>query len=278
MNRPPLTAVAPPYVLVQARHGWMLANSNDFYLGGALLKYGEYAELEFRLLRQLLFRPGLVLEVGANMGAHTISLGHELARQQRSMVVFEPQPFVFQNLCANLALNALNNVRAWPFACGAGNQQVFFDSPDYVSLGNFGAVSMQHQAAPGRIAVPCVPLDEVLGAEPVALIKIDVEGFELQVLQGAQQILTQSRPLLYLENNQIDKSQQLIEWIWQHNYRLWWHTPPLFNPDNFFGVTENIYGRAASFNMLAIPEEIPAQGLQLQAITDARHHPLAPGN
>lgn len=59
------------------------------------------------------------------------------------MVAFEPQPFVFQNL------NGIHNVRAWPYACGAHAEAVYFGHPDYSRPGNFGAVSMQEQATPG---------------------------------------------------------------------------------------------------------------------------------
>jgi hypothetical protein len=58
-------------------------------------------------------------------------------------------------------------------------------------------------------------------------------------------------------------------------YDLWWHTPPVFNPQNFFGVTQNIYGKVASFNMLGVPKgvelKIPAQFLK---IVDSGFHPL----
>ncbi|MFM0324181.1 FkbM family methyltransferase [Caballeronia glebae] len=266
--------VAEPYTLVRARHGWMLANPSDFYLGKAILEYGEYGEIEGQFLRQLFFRPGAIVEVGANVGTHTVALARQAAEQQREMFAFEPQPFIFQNLCANLALNGISNVRAWPWACGANTETVYFASPDYHAPGNFGGVSMHATPANQDIAIPCVRLDDVLADHPVGLIKIDVEGFELETLQGAVDLLAASRPVLYLENDRLDKSQALIEWLWSQDYRLWWHIPPLFNPDNFFGIQENIYGNVASFNMLALPREseVPVNGLI--EVTDATYHPL----
>lgn len=65
------------------------------------------------------------------------------------MVAFEPQPFVFQNLCANLTLNGIHNVRARPYACGAHAETVYFSHRDYSRPGTFGAVPMQEQATPG---------------------------------------------------------------------------------------------------------------------------------
>jgi FkbM family methyltransferase len=51
------------------------------------------------------------------MGIHTVPLAQALQEQGRRLVAFEPQPVIFQQLCANLALNGLMNVTAWPFAC-----------------------------------------------------------------------------------------------------------------------------------------------------------------
>ncbi|MBO2969087.1 FkbM family methyltransferase [Burkholderia pseudomallei] len=55
----------------------------------------------------------------------------------------------------------------------------------------------------------------------VRLLKIDVEGFELQVLQGAQKTLAKHRPVLYVENDRVELSSVLIEFLWGQGYRLW---------------------------------------------------------
>ncbi|MFM0400991.1 FkbM family methyltransferase [Paraburkholderia aspalathi] len=116
---PALVPLGAHTQLVQTRHGWMLANPNDFYLGRALIEYGECSELESAVLRQLLVQPGIVVEVGANIGVHTIMLAREAQARRQVLVAFEPQPVIFQNLCANLAANGVRNVLAWPYACGA---------------------------------------------------------------------------------------------------------------------------------------------------------------
>ena len=269
-------AVAPPYRLVSSRHGWMLVNVNDFYLGQAILNYGECCEIEVAFLRRLCdLRPGTVLEIGANVGTHTVPLATQLAAQGRRMQVFEPQPFIFQNLCANLALNGLSNVLAWPQACGESAGTVRFERPDYAAPGNFGGVSMTEapDAVADGVTVPCVVLDEFLAEEPIALMKIDVEGFELHVLRGAERTIDAWRPMLYVENDRPEKSHDLIDWLWKKDYRLWWHATPLFNPDNFFGDSENRYGAVVSVNMLCLPREMESPFTGLQAI-EVNRHPL----
>ena len=279
--------VAPPYRLVQCRHGWMLANLNDIYMGAALATYGECNELELEALLALARYAGIVVEVGANMGIHTVPLARFLQPQGRKLVAFEPQPVVFQQLCANLALNGLMNVTAWPFACGQKQGVVTFPRPDYLKTGNFGGIAVSSAtpaACAARVEAPCVRLDDMLEEERVGLIKIDVEGFELRVLKGGRALLDRSRPLLYLENDRPDQSQELIEWLWAAGYNLWWHTPPLFNPQNFFAVARNLYQGVASLNMLGAPREAKLQVLApFVKVEDSSYHPLrrlppAPGH
>ena len=264
----------PPYRIVSTRYGPMLANPNDFYVGQALLRYGEYGEIEMQFLSQLVRGPGAIVEVGANIGTHTVALAKYATVVGAEVIAFEPQPFVFQNLCANLALNGIQNVRAWPWACGARQETVFFERQDYLRQGNFGGVSMQTDAASDLIPVPCLRLDDVIGERDVGLLKVDVEGFELATLQGAAGILKQSRPVLYVENDRAEKSRALIEWLWQQNYRLWWHISRLYNPLNHRGNHENVYGDLSSFNMLALPRESGVVVERLLEIVDAGHHPL----
>lgn len=264
--------VAPPYELISSKHGTMLVNSNDLYLGRAIICYGECAEYEIDFLYQFLsVQPGVVVEVGTNIGTHTIAFAKALKLMSREMVVFEPQPFVFQNMCANLALNGISNVRAWPWACGLENSNVYFPKQNYFDVGNFGGVSMSTTDLSDCISVPCVRLDDILGTEQVSFIKIDAEGFELMVLRGAQSLIDTSRPILYVENDRQDKCAELIEWLWSKNYKLWWHLPPLFNENNFFRNDLNIYPEIVSINMLCVPAELALTIVGLEAVVNTSY-------
>jgi len=272
----PDVAIAPPYQLVSTRHGAMLVNGNDIFMGQAYLRYGESFETEVDVLLSMLQFPGLVIDVGANMGVHAIPVAKELARQGRRMLAFEPQPVIFQQLCANLALNGLMNVQAFPYACGSRTGTVSFAAPDYCQGGNFGCVSMSRQAgASETMTAPCHTLDEIVGETSVALIKIDVEGFELEVLRGARKLIRRSHPAMYVENDRVEKSQALIEWLLEQNYRLYWHIAKLYNPNNFRGNKENVYAQTGSYNMLCVHRDCPLKITGSEEITDASFHPLA---
>lgn len=61
-------------VVKECRHGKMIYNKNDMYIGRSLDRYGEYSEGEVDLFRQIVHQGDTVLEVGANLGAHTLAL------------------------------------------------------------------------------------------------------------------------------------------------------------------------------------------------------------
>lgn len=274
-----LIPAAPPYVLSSSRYGLMLVNSKDVYMGLAYLKYGECCQIETDFLLSLIQSSGLVVEVGSNMGVHTVPIGLELARQGRKMLAFEPQRVIFQQLCANLALNGLMNVIAMPYACGAEAGSVSFTEPNYRELGNFGATEMSSSNSSSEPSaavqsVACFTLDSFVAHEDVALIKIDVEGFELAVLQGAVATLERSKPLLYVENDRASTSEELIGWLLDHGYRLWWHTPLLFNSENCNGVKENLYAGIGSFNMLCVPTGREWTVAGLEEILEPCVHPV----
>jgi hypothetical protein len=120
---------------------------------------------------------------------------------------------------------------------------------DYAQGGNFGGVGLGVWSGED---VPVEPLD-TYGLPSCHVIKIDVEGMERDVLEGAQATLTEHRPLLYVENDRSEKSKQLIEWLFRADYRLFWHLPPLFNQENYFGHQENIFGGVVSVNIFCVP-------------------------
>lgn len=234
------------------RWGPMIYNKNDLYVGRSIAKYGEYSWHEQNVFAQLLKPGAVIVEVGANIGAHTIPLSR-LAGPQGAVLAFEPERIVFQTLCANLAINNCANVWAMHQAVGASNGMIQVPAVDPMAANNFGGMSLVG-ASGGADIVPLRTIDSLqLGA--CNAIKADVEGMEIDVLRGAAQTIAQFRPLIYVENDRVEKSAELIELLLKHNYELYWHTPALFNRDNFAGDPENVFGTIVSINMLCFPSE-----------------------
>lgn len=232
--------------------GWMLYHSNDWYLGGALYKYGEYSEGEVAMFRQLLSPGDVVVDAGANFGAHTVPMA-QLVGFQGMVYAFEPQRLVYQGLTANIALNSLPNVITMHAGLGAAPASVHVPILDPTHRQSFGGVSITGQAAGELVAVLTI---DSLALAQCRLIKVDVEGMECEVLQGARETIARLKPVLYVENDRPEHSSRLIAQIQGMGYRLWWHFPPLYNANNFRGDPENIFGNIVSVNMLCLPREM----------------------
>lgn len=261
--------------LIQGRDGWFLFNRHDAYIGQALERYGEYGQIEADLLAQLL-RPGdVVIEVGANIGSLTVGLAKTVGSTGR-VIAFEPQRVVFQTLCANIALNSLTWVDTVHAAVGLRAGSVVIGEPDYARPGNFGAVEVGSGDVTNGTASPVmlVTLDQMFTGRQLRLIKVDVEGMEQDVLEGASRLLTGLRPMLYVENDRRDRSAALIRVIQSFGYVCYWHLPFLYNPDNWFGESENVYPGTVSVNMLCLPEEVPSNITGLSRVDDPEFHPM----
>jgi FkbM family methyltransferase len=238
--------------LKHCRHGWVLYNMRDTFVGRSFDRYGEFSELECQTFARLI-KPGqTVFDVGANIGAHTLAFAR-LVGAKGLVAAFEPQRDVFQMLCANVALNGLARVWTIWAACGRELGQVHVPLLDHRALNNVGGLSLVD--SPAGESVPVMPLDEV-GTSACHFIKIDVEGMEREVIAGAHKTIAKWRPILYVENDRAEKSAALIEQIMGFGHRLYWHLPLLYNSRNFFSETENVFGNIASVNMLCIPREV----------------------
>jgi FkbM family methyltransferase len=251
------------------RHGDMLYNVNDLYIGRSLDLYGEWAEGELDLLG-LFIKPGdTVVDVGANLGTHTVFFAQK-AGAQGAVFAFEPQRVVFQLLCANLALNGLTNVRAHQAAVSRRIGAMSVPDVAYDDGGNYGGVSL---GGPDRIdarsageRVPVTTLDE-LALPRCRLLKIDVEGMELDVLEGAHALIAATRPLIYVENNDAARSPALIEWLLDRQYHLFWHVSRFFNPRNFAANPDNVFANLADLNMISVGADLAPAFARLPRVT-----------
>lgn len=239
--------------LRQCRYGTMLYRLNDTFIGRSLELYGEMGEQEVRALCSLV-RPGdVVLEVGANIGTNVVPLARRVG-SGGFVIAFEPQRRIHQILCANVALNGLPNVLALWAAAGAAEGAIRLPAIDYETRGNSGGVSLSAEGEGER--VPVMTIDG-LELKSCRLMKIDVEGMEIDVLRGAARTIERLQPRLYVENDRREKSPALITHLTGLGYRCHWHFPRLFNRENFRGHAENVFGDIVSVNMLCLPPGDP---------------------
>ncbi|MCS5595717.1 MAG: FkbM family methyltransferase [Pseudomonadota bacterium] len=260
----------PLYELVDTVHGRMLVNPRDVYIGAALKEYGEAMFTEWTFLKQLIRRGDNVMDVGANIGVHTLAFAKEIG-PEGAVWAFEMQNAVFQNLCANMALNDLENVFAYQVAVGSETGAMHVNNLNMRKRNNFGGISIdkiKNETAMQKIFMH--KLDDICGHAQIRLIKIDVEGMELDALKGAENIIQTSRPYLYVENDRKDKEKDLVQYILDMDYRVWIHWPYLFNPNNARGIKENSIGNFISKNIFCQPKEMAKPVGGLEEITDVQ--------
>src|SRR5262245_43278583 len=261
--------------VIAGRDGYFLINRKDVYVGRALELYGEYNGLEAAFLKRLVMPGDVVVEVGANIGSHTVGLANAVGAQGK-VYAFEPQRACYALLQAQIALNRLSNVViAYNEGVGRERGRLWVPPANYDKLGNFGGISLADQPREAAQPVDVVTLDERLGDSKCSLIKIDVEGMETDVICGGLNMIQQHRPYLYVENDRVEKSPALVALILELGYRLWWHVPRLFRPDNFFKVESNAYGNVGSFNMICAPKAIDAFAGLHEITSVDQPHPLA---
>jgi FkbM family methyltransferase len=240
------------------RHGTFMYNINDAFIGRSLDLYGEWCDDEIHVLSQVLHPGDVVIDVGANIGTHTVAFARAVG--PRGLVAaFEPQRLVHQVLCGNVALNGLTNVTTFQTAVGAERGRVVMPTLDPAATQNFGAVKAAAEGA-GE-AVDVIPLD-ALGLGRCALIKVDVEGMEAQVVAGARKTIERCRPVLFLENDTVERSREVLTAVESVGYKAFWHIASYYSPRNFFGNRENVFAPyQPQANLVCVPKECPFVGL-----------------
>jgi FkbM family methyltransferase len=250
----------------RTRFGPLAYLSADTVIGRSVALYGEWAFHEIELLLSLL-RPGdTALDIGANIGTHTIPFAGRVGNSG-FVYAFEPQRVVYQMLCANAALNGLANVYAFQAGVSDHDGIVRIDNAQLMKGGNVGNFSINETNTGEEVHL--LQLDS-LNLPCVRLIKVDVEGMELNVLRGAQQLISRDRPYLFVENNIPDRSEAVLRELESLYYTAYWHFDDYYNSANFYGNQTNFLAAVGrpEINLLCIPTESSSVPPGLQPVTD----------
>lgn len=230
--------------LTRTRDGLILYDRQDLRYGRYLDRYGQYAVREVELLEQAVQPGWTVVEAGAGIGLRTLPLSRRVG-PKGFVLAFEHGPLVFQTLCANVALNSITNVRC--------HNEILTDSPGTVLVTPQHAEPREGEAPAETIRA--ITLDS-LNLPRCNFLKIDMDGLELRALEGGRKTIEKFRPLLHIAANRAESSPPLIEFLQSLGYSLFWHTPTLFDDDNFYHNPHNEFGHAIAVHILGIHSSV----------------------
>ena len=233
------------FVLASSNHGAMIVNRFDYQMTGPgrgfgvgfqILERGCFDPQEVELAVQLLelrrihHGDGVVaIDCGANIGVHTVEWAIAMTGWG-SVVSIEAQERIYYALAGNIALNNCFNAIAMHGAVAAQAGFMNIPMPDYTTASSFGSLELRQSATnefigqkidysdAKAVSIQKIPLD-ALKLPRVDLIKIDVEGLELEALEGAAHTIETSHPILLVESIKAGK-EPLTAWLEARGYQF----------------------------------------------------------
>lgn len=229
-----------PRLLYGSRHLFLGAEAKLFPLGSnarifldpedythCMMFYGRYSPELLSVFRHFV-RPGdAVIDVGAHIGYLSLHLAR-LVTEKGKVYSFEPDLRAAVNLDRSIAASEMNWIHAFRLALTAesGDLEFFLAR----GLGSSTAVKASEHLDVTATVVPGVPLDQLIEegkvVDKIRLIKMDIEGFEIEAICGMKELIKRSRPILIVEVNeerlaaQGESAERLVQLLESFNYTV----------------------------------------------------------
>jgi FkbM family methyltransferase len=232
------------FVLAASKHGTMIVNRLDYRMLSAEQGYGVGLQIletaafdpdevkmaiEVLNLRRRHHGDGIVaIDCGANIGVHTVEWANAMTGWG-SVLAIEAQERIFYALAGNIAINNCFNAFAIHAAVSSEPGTLQIPNPNYLVPSSFGSLELRQRAgnefigqpidyAQNTVAIRKLTIDEI-GLPRVDFMKIDIEGMELEALEGARQTIERSHPIMLIEKIKADAA-QLIKWLEDRGYKV----------------------------------------------------------
>jgi FkbM family methyltransferase len=232
------------FVLASSDHGTMIVNRFDyrminetdgFGVGFQILNTAQFDPEEIKMALQLLalrrthHGDGVVaIDGGANIGVHTIEWAKAMTGWG-SVLAVEAQERIYYALAGNIAINNCFNAIAINAAISSESGTLQIPNPNYFLPSSFGSLELRQRAgnefigqeidyANNTVVVRKLTIDEV-NLPRVDFIKLDIEGMEMEALEGAQETIERSKPILLMERIKADGT-QLTQWLETRGYQV----------------------------------------------------------
>lgn len=180
------------YILKKVQGSRMFLNLNDLGISKELALYGchEYNSTEF-IKGEI--KPNMkVLEIGANIGYYTL-LEAQIIGAGGHIYAFEPNPDNFHILKLNIELNGLeNNASLYPYAMGDESKDASFF---LATSGNLSSMVKREDGLVGyrEVKTKVYKVDDIMADKPFDYFRMDVEGYEVEIIKGMQNILSSDK-------------------------------------------------------------------------------------
>jgi FkbM family methyltransferase len=242
--------------------GDVLSYTFDDPIGLSIRRFGEWAGAEIGLMTALM-RPGdRVLDVGANIGFHTLAFAEKVGASGE-VHAFEAHPALYEVLQANV-VSATHADTVTTHLCAVADvggaslslSPLALDAPV-----NAGATSPGTVVNEGDLSVQTITLDS-LELDRCDFIKIDVEGMEPAVLRGAEDLIRRTHPTLWLECNDVDAAATLLQTLGNDERPVLFVQTSAFRSNNFRNNQENNFGVARETALLVLAPALLAEAMR----------------
>lgn len=218
-------------IIAPTVYGQMIINRHDINQSGALIKTGkpyDFHQIEFAIeIAKTAPENSIFLDIGANFGCYSLALANEVQKINGVVHAYEAQRAIAYMLSGTLALNGLENCIVHNVCVGDSNESIDVPRFDYHSPMNFGSIEfgesqneiLSQMRKESTEKVNQIRIDDSNFIN-VRYMKIDVEGMEESVLNGAISTIDKSRPIVQIEHIKSNKY-EIQKFFINRDYRVW---------------------------------------------------------
>ena len=193
----------------------------------------EITQPRVNFFKKFIPEGSLCIDIGANIGERTVSIALS-AGKDGLVLAFDPNPYVFEILKVNAGLNKdLTNIKPFPFAITIEDGEFYYNSSE-ASMAN-GGISSEPNNRHGSFKldekIKGINLEKFLETNfkewtsKLAIIKIDTEGYDKEILNSIFPIIEKYKPIIFAEcfkKLTKDERDELYETIVKHGYELYY--------------------------------------------------------
>lgn len=179
--------------IVNSRNGLFLLNENDSIISKELIQNGVWEEYLLDFAEKNIKDDSVVIDAGANIG--TMCVPFSKFKKGVTVHAFEPSRVLYNQMCGNLFLNNSLNVTPHRKALSNKRETLYYEEINIQQQNNYG----DNRMFGGECQITAVPLDSLEFEKKVSFIKVDCQGYDLQVLYGAKEILRKDSPVVVME-------------------------------------------------------------------------------